>query len=422
MESLTALGRVTANVKQEDVKLIADRLVAYPAKDELELFGSTEQQARVQRPDATLAGEHMVMNKTAATVTVPGPGSFDYIHDMTEPDNTVHVTWADRMNYDDLAGTARFLGDVKTRAIDDTDTNELMGNNLLLTFTQSDDAAESDQAVQGRQLVEAVMDSNVRFRARSYATDARNDLQTELYLVGEKMIFNDAGTEIDDTAQQVQILGKGRMLITDSRESAHDESKTEDSIDMTGRGRTAFEWSDSLNLNLTQGEMVMQGAVVMVHQPPEGAPGSTGEYVQLDCHDLTAELKPSTESAQMKTSGGTTSGETTSGRTTSGGNTSGGGSWLSDDAAQLQLDRVWADGGIRILTGDLEVTCDHLLYEEDKREIILWSDEPNVVIYQAKDQPTPAKSSAFKWHRDTGRVEAFKLRTGTIPLRRSELK
>ena len=403
VQSITALGNVKANVKEQDVKLFADRLVADPAHDQLDLFGSTGTPARVVRPDATLAGEHMVMDDDADTVTVPGPGGFDYIPHLDHPDNTVHVTWADRMHYDDIAGTARFLGDIKTLAIDGTDTNELMGDDLLLTFVKSDtaqDAEHAEPAAQGRQLAEAVMDGNVRFRARSYETAQRKNLQTELYLVGSKMQFNDQLAGGEDQSQKVQIPGKGRMLITDSRSDASSDPDRESSggINFAGHGKTAFEWSDSLNLDLTRGDMLMKGAVAMVHQPPPGsAPESSDKRVQLDCHDLAAEMTKPAPGSQKQGDG-----------------------WLSDNAPAPQLDRVWADGGVRILTGDLEVNSDHMLYEEAKREIILWSDEPNVVTYQAKDQPTPATSSAFKWHRDTGRVEAFKLRTGSIPLRRSE--
>jgi hypothetical protein len=143
-------------------------------------------------------------------------------------------------------------------------------------------------------------------------------------------------------------------------------------------------------MDLTHGDMVMKGQVAMVHLPEKG------DRVQLDCLDLAAELK-SPDGKKKQSSG-----------------------WLSDDAPQPELQRVWADGGIRILHGPVTVLSDHLLYEESKREILLWADERNQVTYEVQGQPNLTKSSAFKWHRDTGRFEAFRLRTGTIPLRRSE--
>jgi hypothetical protein len=426
VESLSAIGNVQADVKSENVKVFADRLFADPAKDQLELFGTPGSEdvpatfARVVRPDATLAGEHLVMNETGGTVDVPGPGSFDFLPDAENPGKTVHITWATSMHYDDLAGQAKFLGDVKTLSTDGTDTNELMGDDLVLTFVKDESAdAKADVAsasgggaagTEGRRLATAVMNSNVRFRARSYATAEHKDLLTELFLIGPRMEFNDPGLSApigpDEALQQVQVIGTGRMLITDMRPPGSDADETEAtakpangnnpaSIDIAGRGRTAFEWSDRLILDLTHGEMLMKGAVAMVHQPAPGSDGKPGERVQLDCQDLAAELKKPRD--KKKSSG-----------------------WLSEDAPKPELSRVWADHGIRILHGPATVTCDHLLYEEDKREIILWSDEPNVVTFESEGEPTPAKSSAFKWHRDTGRVEAFMLRTGTIPLRRSE--
>ncbi len=397
VESLTAAGNVSAFVKHEDVTIAADRLVAYPGKDQLELFGTPESPARIVRPDAQLAGQHLVMDENAGTVHVPGPGSFAFLPEPDDPGKTIRVTWAKSMHYDDRAGTARFLGDIRTLSVDGADTNELMGDDLTLTFVKEDAASDTTLEASrtgGRRLAKALMTSRVRFRARSYATPRHEQLLTELYLLGPRMEFTDPGpasmSETGDAVQQVQVIGKGRMLITDKRPSEASPGSKEQNIQLAGRGRTAFEWSDRLVIDLTHGEMLMKGAVAMVHQSPKG------DRLQLDCQDLAAELKQPKRKRQT------------------------GDGWLSDEAPKPELARVWADGGIRILTGDITVTCDHLLYEEDKREIILWSDEPNVVTYEAKGEPTPAKSSAFKWHRDTGRFEAFRLRTGTIPLRRSE--
>jgi lipopolysaccharide export system protein LptA len=410
VESIEAIGNVEAFVKEEDVRIYADRLAADPANNQLELFGSPEVPARVVRPDATLAGEHLVMDEQGKTVTVPGPGSFDFLPDANDTGKTVHVTWVKRMHYDDTAGTAHFLGNVKTRSTDGADTNELMGDDLALTFVkdESADGVKTDPTSGGgdvgRRLASATMTRNVRFRARSYATAQRQQMQTELYLLGPRMEFTDPGppeapNTSNDAAQQVQVIGVGRMLITDTRPKDGATANTTPgagAIDMAGRGKTAFQWSDRLILDLTHGEMLMKGAVAMVHQPAAGSSGDRGDRVQLDCLDLAAEMQKTPGSKK------------------------GGDGWLSDDAPKPELNRVWADGGIRIISGDITVTCDHLLYEETKREIILWSDDPNVVVYQVAGEPVPAKSSAFKWHRDTGRVEAFRLRTGTIPLRRTE--
>ncbi len=406
VELLTATGSINAYVKKEDIRIKAEKLLAFPAKDQLELFGTDDKLATVIHPDATLAAEHMVMDDRAGTVDVPGPGSFTFQPDPDDPGKTVYVTWTKQMRYDDMAGVARFVGDVKTKAIDGTDTNELMGNELVLTFVEDTSVdttnADPNDPTTGRRLAEAVMDGNVRYRARSYATNQlkQEQLLTELYMTdADKMIFTDPG-EVSDSAsgqvaKKVDILGAGRMLITDKRPK--DESDTSagnaNAIAMSGSGLTAFQWTDSLLLDLTQGEMLMKGNVAMVHQP------ESGDRVELYCHDLAAELRPADDSVSSKKKQG---------------------GWLSEDAPQPELDRVWADGGIVIRTADISVTCDHMLYQETKGEIILWSDEPGFVEYRAKGEPTPARSSAFKWYRDTGRVEALKLRTGMIPLRRSE--
>lgn len=414
VESLSAIGNVEAFVKEENVRIYADRLAADPAHNQLELFGTTgtdetsEVPARVVRPDATLTGRHLVMDEKAGTVHVPGPGNFDFQPDPEDPGKTVHVQWVESMHYDDQAGTARFVGDVETLSVDGTDTNELMGNDLLLTFVKDEsvDAKKADPTnpTAGRRLATAVMDGNVRYRARSYSTSELkpNQIQTELYLTkSEKMVFTDPGTSASgddkEAVQQVHVIGTGRMLITDTRSkdetSATAKPDNAQPINFGGQGLTAFQWSDGLILDLTHGEMLMKGAVAMVHQPLEG------DKVQLDCHDLTAEIKPADKSGGRKASQG---------------------GWLSEDAAKPELQRVWADGGIRIITGNKTVTCDHLLYEEAKREIFLWSDEPNVAVFHVEGQPTASKSSAFKWNRDTGTVEVLRLRSGIIPLRRSE--
>jgi lipopolysaccharide export system protein LptA len=425
--SLQAQGNVNVVVKDQDVNLTADRLFADPAKDQLELFGTPDTAARVIRPDATLAGEHIVMDELARTVKVVGPGWFEIIEDLSHPDNTVRVTWVTSMEYDDEAGTAHFVGGVKTLSVDGTDTNELMGDDLTMVFvkddapsaddTQTDSTTDapapgtpdsSDDRTAGRRLASATMAGHVRFRARSYDTPTHQKMLTELFMMGPVMTFNDPGTadaraDSNGENQMIKVVGIGRMLLTDTRpkDTAAANVKPGDkkgSIDIAGRGKTAFEWSDGLTLDLTQGVMTMKGAVAMVHQPVDG------ERVQLDCLDLAAELK-----SPAKSSGAAAS------------KSAGAGSGLlSKDAPKPELERVWADGGIRILHGPTTIQCDHLLYEESKREIILWSDDPRQVTYEIQGEPNLTKSSAFKWHRDTGRVEVFKIRTGTIPLRRSE--
>ncbi len=420
VSSLDAKGNIKADVKDQDVKILADRLHAEPASDKLELFGTPDNHAQVIRPDATLAGEHLVMDQQARTVNVLGPGWFDFTPDLAEPEKTVRVTWATRMNYDDAKGTARFLGNVKTLSTDGTDTNELMGDDLAMTFVKDDladdGATESNfrgDRTAGRRLATATMTGHVRFRARSYETvELKPDqVLTELFMMGPLMTFNDPSLSAPAQApgstkadQKVQVIGTGRMLLTDTRpdDTSAGASKTKRGnknapIDLAGRGKTAFEWSDRLVLNMTDGIMTMKGAVAMVHQPQDG------DRVQMDCQDLAADLKaPGGKKTKARRNG----------------NVSGG--WLAKDAPKPELERVWADGGIRILQGPYTITCDHLLYQEAKRDILLWSDDPRQVTYEVQGEPNLTKSSALKWHRDTGRIEVFKIRTGTIPLRRSE--
>ena len=415
--SLDAHGNIHADVKDQDVKIQADRLHAEPANDKLELFGTPGYPAQVIRPDATLAGGDIVMDQRARTVNVVGPGWFDFLQDPDDPGKTIRVTWAGGMQYDDAGGTAHFLGDVKTLSTDGTDTHELMGDDLQMTFVKNDSADDikADEIrgdrTGGRRLATAAMTGHVRFRARSYATPNRKRMLTELFMMGPLMTFNDpgprgAGSMSNDTRQLVQVIGTGRMLITDTRPAPNaqvsrkrNRSGKQAPIDMAGRGKTAFQWSVRLVLNLTDGLMTMKGAVAMVHQPPDG------DRVQMDCQNLSAELKAASGRKGAKTSG-------------DGGNFGGG--WLAKDAPKPELDRVWADDGIRIIQGPYTIHCDHLLYQEAKRDILLWSDDPRQVTYEVQGEPNVTQSSALKWHRDTGRIEVFKIRTGTIPLRKDQ--
>ncbi len=427
INSLDAQGNVNVFVKDQDVTLQADHLHADPAKDQLELFGTQDKPAKVIRPDATLVGDHIVMDQLAGTVNVVGPGWFDYLQDPNDPTKTVRVTWVTSMQYDDAKGTAHFLGKVKTLSTDGTDTHELMGDDLEMTFVKDEDPSDDAQAntadnpgtpgTAGRRLATATMTGHVRFRARSYQTPSRKQMLTELFMMGPLMTFNDPGPPppeagaknndspgSPDAIQEIQVIGTGRMLITDTRPEDTATLKPgkknpgADSIDMAGRGKTAFEWSDRLTLDLTHGLMVMKGAVAMVHQPVDG------DRVQLDCQDLAAELKaPTTKKSRWGKAPRPS-----------------GGGLLSKDAPKPELQRVWADGGIRILQGPYTIHCDHLLYQEAKRDILLWSDDPRQVTYEVQGEPNLTKSSALKWHRDTGRIEVFKIRTGTIPLRRDK--
>ncbi len=404
VKALTAQGNVHVLVKDQDVELVADRLIADPATDQLQLFagatpGSTpaSSPAQVIRPDATLAGDHLVMDQRNRTVHVIGAGWFDFLADPDQPDKTVRVNWTDSMNYDDAAGAARFVGKVETFSVDGTDTTKLSGEDLSLSFAVVDPGDEPDDPqadrFAGRTLQTAVMQGGVQFKARSYATEKRQTMLTQMFLMGPEMTFHAPGPDDPkDAAQWVMVPGPGRMLITDNRpakEKSKREAKSKQGkgIDISGRGMTAFEWSDMLTLDLTRGEMLMEGQVAMVHR------GEAGDKVQLDALQLAVELKPAPP---------------------------GSGGWLSDDAPKPEIEKIWADGGIRIIHDKYTVRSDHLLYQEDKREIILWSDDRHVATVEVQGEPNLTKSRAFKWHRDTGRIEALRFRTGMIPLRRSE--
>src|SRR5690606_26015150 len=122
---ITASGNVRVDVDEPAAHMIGHRLIVDAAANQAEVFGSTNEPARIVRNDGTLKARHIVMNQQAQTFHVVGPGSITMLtHDQKaapaddkpaakrpRPD-VMNITWQKAMHFDNAANFAHFVGDV----------------------------------------------------------------------------------------------------------------------------------------------------------------------------------------------------------------------------------------------------------------------------------------------------------------------
>src|SRR5690606_18596050 len=141
---------------------------------------------------------------------------------------------------------------------------------------------EADQPASTSRLRTATARGNAVFTAYSFEVDEApdetrtDDFLTHVRLEGPVMTFDRR-----DQANELQVLGAGRMLLIDRRPTSPSDAVGDDSSagaagpidDISGRGATLFLWSDNLTLDAADSDMLLTGDVKMTHRPPPTATG-----------------------------------------------------------------------------------------------------------------------------------------------------
>ncbi len=201
----------------------------------------------------------------------------------------------------------------------------------------------------------------------------------------------------DGQAEQVQVIGKGRMFIEDRRPAspqaegqAEAQAKSEApankpalGVHFGGRGQTLFLWSKLLTLDAAKNDVHMKGTVQMVHRP-----AGAQTVVQLDSQRLFADLK----------------------------DTGGLGRWMDQQAPQADVQLIRADDTVRVVNGNRTVHADHLQYTEADQLVRLWADDNHMVRIERSDQPTGFSFKAGTWNLRTDKFDAHDLGSSVVPI------
>lgn len=411
----TMEARENVRIQTSDPLLLtADRLVSDAQSGQVELFGSDKHPARAQRPDGSLAGEHLFFNQSAQTVRVAGPGEFSFPIKSADarsaetppqtggktpgpiPDNLAVVTWQTAMDYDNLNNVANFNGAVKVRARSGREVTSMRSEELHLEFTRvaPTDAkparAEGNAAsgglgalAQGQRAIRSVVArKEVHFEGENWVSAPGGTLLRRLTLEGPEMTFT-------EPQEELLVNGAGWMLMQDYRPEQTKKPPTTEPgngmVKFTGRGETLMRWDGRLTLSANRNDMLVEDNVRMVHQ---GAVDR--DKLQLDCRKLLA---------QLETSGG-----------------GGLGVWVSGKA-QPTLKAIDADGSVRVLAGGRTINTDHLRYTESDQTVKLKGDAGHLVEMTEPGDPNAYTAEEFQWDLSRNRIEVIQPGPGRLPLK-----
>jgi|GEM_PF-6512805 len=415
LRQLLAENHVEIETDEPATRIVANRLVTDfgPTETQIELFGLEHEPVRVQREGMLMTGPRVIFTRYGKTLHIPGEGMMEFFSKdpirldgspttrveqpasgttgTSTPATLVTVTWTQAMHFDDRGGAAQFLGNVLVRGSQARESSRLSCEDLRLEFNREDarDASVASLAMSdnekalasAREVRSIVAREKVVFEAQSMA-DTGDKPEARVRIVGDLMTF-------EGQSEKVRVIGPGTMSIEDYRVSKRTTQPATPSSTglpmqgMVGRGATAFKWAGGLVLDAAHNDMIMDQAVQMIHVPLGGT-----QPFQLDCKHLVADLQST------------------------------GGLGSITRAPTPQLNAVYADGSVRLLTGDRQVTTDHLEYNGKTEVVLLSADAGQYTTISDAKTPVPLTFRQVRWHLKDNRMEGIQPGRGVIPLLR----
>ncbi|MCC6579533.1 MAG: hypothetical protein IT440_03770 [Phycisphaeraceae bacterium] len=408
---ITTEGDVRVRLAQYNVVGFAQRVTGDP--QQIEMFGSAAAPAMLIRPDGLLSGQHIVMDPTRKSVHVLGQGVAAFLSSsgdarrseellsppslptaaMSQPLVTIH--WQDNMHFYSSSSVAQFYGNVEVLARKDKQLTRLRSSELDMAFqsqvaqqlsARGEDRAPAEGGTKPKPQNRAIQDSRlirtitakgpVEFLEEQWADHPGGQLLTRVRLEGPQMQF-------DSMLERIQVPGQGTLLLEDRRPAKSDTaSGIGEGIHLNGRGATLFAWMGELVLDAAYNDMRIVDQVQMLYIPQ----GDNRRF-QIDCRQFVADLEA----------------------------TGGLGVWFSSPPPQPALKVVSAEGNVRVLGYDKEVTTDRLVYTAFDNTLVLTANQGNLTRIMGKDSTTPAGIRQLKWNLKTDRIEAVDPGRMTVP-------
>lgn len=407
LTALEAIGGVTLDVPDEGLVMTGRRLTVDPDTEVAELFGADGRPAVARRDDGFITGDRLVLDQPNLTLRVPGPGSFEALLDPDARDQTLNIDWTESMSFDRNAGLARFAGGVRALAIGPEEVTELTsggldvqlqldppgsnpGSDAPIDRDAEADAADDAPAYAAIRRVTARDDALLK--ARTFATDPAGRPLTRLRMDGPMITFiNQPETAAEPAVERVQVVGEGSMQVEDYRPPSLRAAPGDPPLGrvdgVTGRGATLLLFDRRLTLDAVANDLIAVGGVMMIHRPEDTAPGrgapggeaAVGETIQLDARRLVADLAE----------------------------TGGLGAWLGDAPPTPELDRVDAEGAVRVVRGDKTILADRLEYARATDAIRFAADEGGFVRVTREGQRADTRARSVIYHVGEDRLEAY---------------
>ncbi|MBI1337624.1 MAG: hypothetical protein GC164_11750 [Phycisphaera sp.] len=390
VSSLTASDNVLVEIDGSATRIEGDRLVTVPGQDgqdQVEIFGSDTNPARMSRDDGSLTGEHIVLSDSGKTAHVVGKGIFTV---RTAPQSqgqaasNLTITWLDSMTFNNAVGMARFVGGVVSDGYFGKDTSRLTCDDLRIDFVPG--SLEEANAVEkpvgeGAQRVldnfhsinHIQADGNAVLLASRWSDHPGGTLGSRLRITGPTIFF-------DSLPQQLQVVGVGTMFVEDYRpDDAQRAASPDDAavgktlgVTIAGRGATLFTWSSQMQIDMKYNDLRIFERVQMLHR---GA--GQNKPVQLDCQYFEADLEA----------------------------TGGIGVWASGNAPQPRLQTITARNSVRIRSGDKTILCDEMRYRGVQKTVTLLATQGRRCSITQENISTPLTAEQFKWDLVRDRIE-----------------
>lgn len=452
MRTIRADKNVFIELDEPRTRLTSERLLADVDAGTLEVEGTDDLPATIMREDNLLTGKRILMREKDRFVKVSGPGTAVMLANSTalkdvktaaaagdtpriqlasadtktgaaslkkegipkakgEPQR-VKINWSDGMEFNDVAGQAKFMGQVVATSDRKTDVTRFQAGELLIELTPA--PAGSNKGFSGllnknSEKVAPAKDVNVKpgnpqasnveakpeikvgnkppakttdtkrviqrmtarhqvvFEAEKWRDRVGGALDTRFRLTGPTLTF-------DQTTEVIAVDGAGSMQIEDYRKKKASTTPVDSSdptVAFVGQGVTLFLWKGELTLDAKKNDMVLNDKVQMIQL----AKGSE-QPVQMDCNML---------NANFASSGGLAT-------------------WLSGKPPEPDLETVTAAGKVRVIHQDKTISSDRLVYQEAKRLVVLTEREGYFCTLDDAKSSLPAKS--FKWYLDKDKIIA----------------
>lgn len=406
-DKIVAKGNVELRMLGKDTRVYGDTLNADAAKGTAVLLGDPVRilrggnEAKGIKPQAELIVPKLNLERDGRIALAEGKGVFVWTQvdaDAVPPKKEgnpgdkpaapkvakhkrrVKVTWTDRMRYDDSADLIQVFGKVVAEAEDAPDelnrltasqmTLELVDPRKLAAAIELDPAdagaAPIDAGLDRRQLKRLTAREDVVLLATKWTDATRQKVQTRVRMAGPLLVFN-------NISEQAQIIGPGSMLIEDRRPTDQKPTKTR-ATPISGRGASAFTWSQRLLLDNIATDMTLEGDVQLTHQPADGK-----AIVELKTQRLLADMESATAIRAL-------------------------GLTRSD---AMVIRKVDAKGSVQVRDhgSNRLVTSDRLIYNGLDETILLTADEGRKVNVIQLDKPKPVRAANIFWDLKNDTVE-----------------
>jgi hypothetical protein len=366
----------------------------------------------VSKEGTTIAGQDMTFSEQTRKLMVTSAGML--VHEgalrtnangdqpASKTSERTEVTWSRNMSFNDAEGLANCSGDVKALTNkQETDggltRDTVHAEQVSLTLTPAPQPAKDTQDAkkeERRLLTMQALGTRAQFSDGKPATiESRHfapptDSQDP---IADRLMYLEAATiRADNEHGLLNVPVPGKLLFMDRRaaqQRAAIESRPKAaplSVDSNegAKGTSLFTWTGSMNMNRPNGKVVMNQAVRLVHQDPEGK-----DKTELECETLTANVRE----VEKKTATATTPKNS-----------------AAPDSFSGELQSADAQGAVWLRSQDKEITADSLHFDAITKMINARSNEGNfVTLFDAKTgQPVTARE--IDWDRIKDRIDIRK--------------